>query len=317
MNYRSVASLNNDLVAWSAELPSDLELIVGVPRSGLLVANLLSLYLDLPLTDVGGLITGKVFESGPIRGKGKERTGFLSSKRKVLVVDDSLSSGASMRAVRGRIAAAKLPHTMLYGAAYIVAGRERDVDVFCDIVPQPRLFEWNFRNQFQLQNACVDIDGVLCRDPSGEENDDGPRYRRFIETVPPLMAPSVTIGRLVTTRLEKYRALTEQWLAGHGIEYRELIMMDFPDMAARRASGSHGAFKGAVYKACDAQLFIESSLRQAFEIAHISGKDVLCMETREMVRAGYTPAHRRATPQLAPHHNPIRRALRFARRLIE
>jgi len=319
VNYRSVASMNRDILSWLERLPRGLELIVGIPRSGLFIANLLALYLDLPLTDVDGLITGRVIESGPVRGRAGQLDGLFSTNRKVLVVDDSLSSGSSMRKVRERIAAAELPHKILYSAVYIVPGRETEVDYYCDVLPHPRILEWNFRNNSWLQHACMDIDGVLCRDPTEHENDDGPRYRRFIQKVPPKIIPSVAIGWLVTCRLEKYRTLTEHWLEKHGIKYRELVMMDYPDMEARRAAGSYGTFKGTVYKATNAELFIESSLRQAFEIAHISGRDVLCMETMEMVRSGAVISRLPTTPSASGGlaHDSVRRLLRFARRLVK
>ena len=58
----------------------------------------------------------------------------------------------------------------------------------------------------------MDFDGVLCRDPTEEENDDGDKYRYFIANVEPIFKPSVEIGWIVTSRLEKYRDLTENWL---------------------------------------------------------------------------------------------------------
>lgn len=60
MNYRSIVDLNSDIKKWISELPNDLDLIVGIPRSGLLVANLLALHLNLPLTDVEGLIENRI-----------------------------------------------------------------------------------------------------------------------------------------------------------------------------------------------------------------------------------------------------------------
>ena len=65
MRYRSIAELDDDVVDWLHRLPRDLELIVGVPRSGLLAASMLALHLNLPLTDVEGLIEGRVLQSGP------------------------------------------------------------------------------------------------------------------------------------------------------------------------------------------------------------------------------------------------------------
>jgi len=297
MNYRSVSALNRDILNWLIRLPRDLELIVGVPRSGLLAANLLSVHLDLPLTDVDGLLAGKVFASG-LRYKGNNPADLLSTRRKILVVDDSVHCGASMRAVRERITAANLPHEILYGAVYITPGQKRVVDFFGEVLPQLRIFEWNLTNNVCLRNSCMDVDGVLCRDPTDKENDDGPVYTDFIQSVESLMVPRETIGCLVTCRLEKYRALTEEWLARQGIKYRDLVMMDFPDKAARLAAGLHSSFKATVYKDKGAVLFIESSLVQATEIAKLSGKDVLCMETREMVRPGHTIRLHRAAQNL-------------------
>ena len=45
MNYRSVASLDRLVLEWLCRLPRDLDVIVGVPRSGMLVANLLALHV--------------------------------------------------------------------------------------------------------------------------------------------------------------------------------------------------------------------------------------------------------------------------------
>lgn len=56
MNYRSIVNLNSDIKKWIPELPNGLDLIVGIPRSGLLVANLLALHLNLHITNVEGLI---------------------------------------------------------------------------------------------------------------------------------------------------------------------------------------------------------------------------------------------------------------------
>ena len=298
MNYRSVAYLNDDIVAWLPNLPRDLEIIVGIPRSGLLAANLLSLHLNLPLTDVEGFLAGRCMYSGQRCAKSKFDD-FLATRRKVLVIDDTVEFGTQMRAIKEQIAAAGTQHRIYYAAVYVNRPREDVVDFFYKVLPSPRVFEWNVMHHSVLEDSCVDIDGVLCRDPTEEENDDGERYRHFLEHVAPLVIPSRRIECLVTCRLEKYRDLTEEWLARHGIEYKELVMMNFPDKGSRIASGSHGAFKASVYETTGTQLFIESSLRQAIEITNLSGKDVLCTETREMVRPGFTIKYRRSAQRIS------------------
>ncbi len=284
INYRSVSSLNRDVLSWLEKLPKDIELIVGIPRSGLLVANLLSLYMDIPLTDVEGLLEGRVIQTG-FRYKRNDPRELLSSRRTVLVVDDSVYSGKQMSAVRRMIESAKTRHRILYGAVYIKPGSQDVVDYFYELLRIPRFFEWNVFHR--MGSFCVDIDGILCRDPTKEENDDGERYEQFIQTVEPWIIPSKTVGWLVTCRLEKYRSLTEEWLAKHGIKYEHLIMMDLPDKAARIRSKSHAKYKAEVYKATGAGFFIESSLLQATEIVMRTGKDVLCMETGDIVSPSF------------------------------
>ena len=58
MHYRSVADLNEDIKANLHKIPEDVTLIVGVPRSGMLAANLIALYLNIPLTDIDNFIAG-------------------------------------------------------------------------------------------------------------------------------------------------------------------------------------------------------------------------------------------------------------------
>jgi len=303
MNYRSVADLNRDIIAWAKLLPRDLELIVGIPRSGLLAANLLALHLNLPMTDVEGLVCGRVFACGQRTSGRIDGPTFLSVPRKVLIVDDTVSAGQQKQLVRQLITSASLPHVILYGAVY-AASRDADqlVDSYYTIVPTPRYFEWNILHHGVLAMSCVDIDGVLCRDPTPEENDDGPQYLQFIREVRPTFVPTVPVGWLVTSRLEKYRRDTEEWLVRNGIQFRTLLMMDLPDKQARLASGSHASFKARHYRDTQTCLFIESSPQQAMEIAHLSGKYVFCTDTMQMI------------PPTLPAQG-YRNARRWARRL--
>ena len=59
MNYRSVADLNETLTSRLSVIPRDIDLVVGIPRSGMLAANLLALHLNLPVIDVEGFIEGR------------------------------------------------------------------------------------------------------------------------------------------------------------------------------------------------------------------------------------------------------------------
>ena len=306
MKYRSVAELDADVVEWLQRLPRDLELIVGIPRSGLLAASLLALHMNLPMTDVEGLIEGRVLQPGP-RYAG-DVVGLLSEPRHVLVVDDSVLLGRQLEIVKKRVRAARLPHTISYAALYPAPGSEHHVDFFFEIIETPRCFEWNLMHHpWILSKTCMDVDGVLCRDPSPTENDDGPQYRQFLEATDRRYLPTAPVRWLVTARLEKYRALTEEWLRTNGVEYGELIMMAYPDMAARRAANAYASFKAEMYRRTGALLFVESSPTLAAEIAHLSGKSVFCLETRTMIDPDFRSRVRNARLQLPlrlPRHLP-------------
>lgn len=282
MNYKSIADLNEDIKHWLGSLPDDIDLIVGIARSGLLPANILALHLNRPLTDIEGLLKGSVFSSG-FRTK-KKNDVFDSGKRlKILILDDSISTGRQMKLIKERLTKANIPHDLIYAAVYSTDKGTSIVDHYCQKVPLPRVFEWNIMHHEVIRNACVDIDGVLCVDPTEEQNDDGERYLDFLRNAEPLYIPSAEIGWLVTSRLEKYRQSTEEWLKKHGVRYRNLVMLDLPDKETRVSLNNHGEFKASVYTKSMADLFVESSLSQSLTIAQKTGKHVFCFDENQMI----------------------------------
>jgi uncharacterized HAD superfamily protein/hypoxanthine phosphoribosyltransferase len=278
MNYRNITDLNNVILKRLHIIPRDFDLIVGVPRSGMLPANLLSLYLNRPYTDIHSFLNGHIYKAGA-------RSQFfdISEFKKILVVDDSIASGSAMVEVKESLKNLESKFDLKYCAVYIIPGKEKMVDYFFEIVPLPRYFQWNILNHTTLEKACFDIDGVLCADPLPEQNDDGPKYIDFILNAPPLFIPGSKIGTVVTSRLEKYRKETETWLKANNIKYNDLVMLDLPDMAARQRANNHGDHKAKAYMAKPYVLFVESEYHQAVEINRISKKPVLCTANFEMI----------------------------------
>lgn len=281
MNYRSLADLNDAIITNLHRLPADIDLVVGIPRSGLLAANLLSLVSNIPLTDLDSFLEGRIYSSGTTK-RTEHLHRNLANMRRILVLDDSISSGKAMREARNKIANSGLQAEIIFAAVYGIESSHPDADLVLEKVTLPRLFQWNFMHHVMLEQACVDIDGVLCIDPTKQENDDGEAYRLFLNDAVPLHTTSRKIGWLVTSRLEKYRDLTEAWLKKQGIEYGELIMLNLPSADERRRQGVHGNFKAEFYRKAESTLFIESEERQAEVIARLSGKPVLCVETHQI-----------------------------------
>jgi orotate phosphoribosyltransferase len=282
MNYKTVEEMNADAHRLAKDLPQDIDLVVGIPRSGLLAANLLCLHLDVPMTDVENLCAGRMLDTG---SRCADDISFEAIDS-VFVVDDSVLTGGQMTETRERLSEFDFPFDIQFGAVYISPRGHEYVDYWSEVVPSPRVFEWNILHHTQLENFCVDIDGVLCRDPTAAENDDGENYREFLTEVEPNIVPDQQIGWLVTSRLEKYRPETEAWLATHGIDYENLVMMDVPDMETRRERGNHAQHKAEAYSSTGASLFIESNRKQAAEICQETNKPVFCYGTNEMLQPG-------------------------------
>lgn len=278
MNYRTISDMNQIILKHLHIIPRDFDLIVGIPRSGMFPANLLALYLNRPVTDLGSFINGHIYKTG-------ERGQFIDTKqfKKVLIIDDSISSGSAMLKCKEQVKELENTFEIKYGAIYVIPGKEHMVDYAFDIVPLPRYFQWNILNHHVLKKACVDIDGVLCVDPTPEENDDGEKYIDFILHAKPLFIPGAKIGSLVTSRLEKYRKETETWLKENKVTYNKLIMLDMPDKESRMKTNCHASHKAKEYQNPQYSLFIESSISQALDINKITKKPVLCTENFEMI----------------------------------
>jgi uncharacterized HAD superfamily protein/hypoxanthine phosphoribosyltransferase len=278
MYYQSISDLNKTILKRLHIIPRDIDLIVGVPRSGMLPANLLALYLNKPYTDVHSFMNGHIYKAGA-RGQ------FFSVKnyQKILVVDDSIASGAALQECKKNLQQFTDQFDIKYCCVYAAPGKEKLADYYFETVPLPRYFQWNIMNHTSLEKACFDIDGVLCADPLPEQNDDGEKYRHFLLNAAPLFIPGSKIGTIVTSRLEKYRNETETWLAKNNIKYNKLVMLDLPDMKARQKANNHGAFKAQTYISGVYSLFVESDLSQAVEINRITKKPVLCTANFEMI----------------------------------
>lgn len=278
--YRSIADLNRILLERLSLVPRDIDLIVGIPRSGMLPANLIALYLNKPFTDIDSFLEGKIYASGE-RG----RSVAAAMYKNILIVDDSVFSGNALAESKRKTAPVADKYTIRYAVMYATTDTKDEVDFYFEIIDGLRFFQWNlFHHRYILENCCCDIDGVLCVDPPVDDDGDG--YLEYIRQAVPLYVPTVKIGTLVSCRLEKYRQPTVEWLEKHHIRYDRLVLLDLPDKKARQRWNRHAGYKAEVYARSGAFLFIESSLAQAQEIKRLSGKEVFCIENFSLLHNG-------------------------------
>ncbi|WOD10916.1 phosphoribosyltransferase [Halopseudomonas laoshanensis] len=142
MNYRSVGDLSALISKHASKVSQDVDLIVAIPRSGVLVASLISLKLNLPLTDLYAFLRNDDLKRGNTRTYKHDALEKPQDAKHILLVDDSIASGNSMRE-----AVAKVKEVYSGAVVTMVAFAQHqnigEVDVYLDIVEQPRVFEWN------------------------------------------------------------------------------------------------------------------------------------------------------------------------------
>lgn len=270
---KSVADLNQAVIKHLDRLLpfGPFDLIVGVPRSGMLPATLLSTHLQLPLTDVDGYLEGRANLS-----HGRLLEFDPARKLKVLLVDDTINTGRQMRRYWEQMCKQYPQHDILRMAVYDSNKTKRgDVDFVCERCALPRAFQWNLWKHDRMKRWGVDLDGVLCRDPSKAENDRGHNYENFIRTAPRRFPLSQPVACIITARLERYREQTETWLNQNSIKYGALHM--------KTRDVSHARHKIDIINSLpDLELFIESDARQARAIAENVSIPVWCTDNQRV-----------------------------------
>jgi uncharacterized HAD superfamily protein len=292
MNYRSVDDLSKVILKNLNLIPDSIDLVMGIPRSGLLPSFLISLYRNVPYCDFNTFALNGGFTNEMIIGGERLQTNPRKEIKNILIVDDSLWTGNAMNKARERIARIN-KYNFLFSVIYLRPGYENLVDLYFESLDDPRIFQWNIFHHSFLENACIDIDGVLCRDPSEDENDDKDKYLEFILNTKPLYLPKVKVNTIVSCRLEKYRKATEGWMAKNNVKFENLVLLDLPDKDARVKWNKYAEYKAEIYIRSKCNLFIESSITQARIINMITKKPVFCTENFEMITIASIPNSRK------------------------
>jgi uncharacterized HAD superfamily protein len=273
LSIRSVADLAATITANLHRIDRrQFDVVVGIPRSGMIPASIIATALQLPLADVGG------YARGIVNG----RSGALvSGGNRVLLVDDSCNKGRAMAtAVATLPKGTEVTRLAVFGPYQVEPSSV--CDIWFEIVHGPRAFAWNMSKHIRLSRWGFDFDGVFCRDPEKAENDDGPRYDRFLREAEPLFLPTRPVGHIVTCRIERYRSATETWLRRQGVRFESLTMMPYANKAERMAAGNRGGWKAEQVRRLGVELFVESCPKQAGIIAREAGTQVWCTRTQAL-----------------------------------
>jgi len=255
---------------WIKVFPISYDIIVGIPRSGLLVANIIASKLGKILT------TPELFS---------QKIGWISTTitkkeeyKNILLVDDSIYSGKTMEKALELLYSYR-PNIKITKAVLIVNENSKNlVDLYYKVIPHPRIFEWNLLHA-KRGTIAIDLDGVVCENcpPGVDFNED--LYINWIKNAKPYLIPTFEIDFIVSCRLEKYRPSTEAWLCRHNVKYKELILWDIPSKDKRE--GRYAEYKIEQFLKIKPDMVWESNFSQAEKIWKATKIPTLCID--EMV----------------------------------
>jgi len=258
-------------IEWTKRLPQDYDVIVGIPRSGLIVASIIACRLGKPLTTPDKMLNAEYWLPT------KDQTIKIGNIRNVLLVDDATGRGETMHTFYWQLKNVFGDSLNITRASLLVEKRAIDkVDLYYKVLTKGAFFEWNLVH-CERKPLGVDIDGVLCEEPPPEVDADERKYVNFISSARPYIIPQYTIEVIVTNRLERYREITEEWLKRHNVKYKNLIMLDLPSKRFRTQKIMIQNKVNAI-RQFDLYWFWESSWTEAQAIYKTCRIPVLCTD---------------------------------------
>jgi hypothetical protein len=265
MQYRNLTNLSSLIRAniHRVNRMPEIDVIAGIPRSGMIAAAQIATLTNKPLASVGELL--ETAWRVPRHG-GRWRTPPPIST--ILLVDDSISGGQTMSRVRESLLEIYPGRRIIHFAVFRKESSpsfDLADDIWLETVPGPRVFEWNWNRHPFVKNAVLDIDGVIST----------PTKPGWREQGYPLWIPKHQVLALATGRWEDDRKPTEEWLAKHGVQYSKLYMSG-PEQKAHTTKVKAMIETGATW-------MVESNVKQAQYIRMRTGRPVLCTDTNTMM----------------------------------
>ena len=259
----------NDLTQYARELISTIARdhhiagVAGVPRSGMLAASAAAIHLGVPLFEAN--------MDGVQSISHGRRLDNLKQEGRIVIMEDSLNSGVRFTHLRR-----KLGNSHIYAAVFSTPRSIPKADYVHVNLPLPHWFDWwLWGSQYLVnRNIGIDFDGILCHDCPAEKDTDDAVYEQWMRTVEPLRhARPYGVGTVITGRLEKYRPITEEWLARNRQQVKKVHFGQWPTARERNHIAD---FKAKMVQELELTAYIESDVRQARRIAEITKRPVAC-----------------------------------------
>lgn len=253
---------------WAESIPNKFDVIIGIPRSGLMIANILAIKFGRPLSTPNAFVQGEVWQSLHVE---------KPKVRNVLLVEDDVIYGKQIQKAYKQLKDFDPSLEVEKASLFVTSKAKKLLNYHYMIKNPPLIYEWTLlTNMAGLGALVVDMDGVLCKNPS---SDDLKNLAEWYAKAKPHMIPRYTVEAIVTARIEKYRIQTEDWLAKHNVKYNRLYMMNCSPVSSNEVI----KHKVDVIRRVNPFWFWESSLAEATQIWKKTKVPMLCVDKMVML----------------------------------
>lgn len=286
--FLSCREYQKDIMKLVYRIPSEVDTIIGISRSGIYPASMVAMMTHLPLL-IFRQSKKDIIEAGNGYRLKSDKDGVIHDLpgKNPIVIDDTVMTGNSFAMCRKLLE--KDHPNIIFASVYCNPGANVKPDLWVRDLNHPHFLEWNLFNSIFSHNIATDFDGVLCQDCEIAQDDDGPRYLDFIRNAKPKnLMRKVQVPLIVTARLEKYRKETINWLKRYNIKFNKLIMHPAETLAERNRDDI-SAFKAKHIiewankienrHSWKFPIFVESNDYQARQIAKITNILTICTDT--------------------------------------
>lgn len=247
----------------SGKLPNDFDVIIGIPRSGLMFANIIASRFGRPLSTPDSFLRGEVWFSHAHK--------MPTKYDRILLVEDGVRTGRVIRRAYASLKSRFPDAEIKIASLYVPRLSCKYVDYYYAIDKRINPQEWELLTSSSpyLGKLATDIDGVLCYDSPD------PISALSVKNAKPYLIPQYKIDSIITSRSEEWRKETEVWLEKHNVKYHHLFMSN-----GSRSSIEHKAY---YIEAIKAEWFWESSHAEAQALARLTKIPILCVETMSLI----------------------------------
>jgi len=244
---------------WIKKFPRRYDLIIGVPRAGMIFGSMVANDLGVRLSSPD--ILPAFWDASTLA---------YTPIRNILVIEDSVLRGSKLLPARDRARHFFPDATVHIGSVYV---RENAIplDTYGEVIRPHTLLEWDLMHM-DPDKLATDLDGVICSDPPSIAEEE---LGAWIPTAKPYLIPVYGVRAIITSRNEAYRDLTVKWLKENGVFYRALYMDPTP-IGHKKDYFQH---KVDLINRTMPRLFLESNDHLAWRLHWATGVPTLAIDT--------------------------------------